>query len=140
MDDAERLVFIREETRFEVGLLHDRINALISAEAFLTIAYTMAMTSDHRGAIFSMLVAPMLAVVGLLLAVLAWPGVDASFKIIVEWNSRQVQVMQENPLLTDTMWRPSVLGKNNLRVDPDQRTSMLFPERFPPCSASRGRS
>ena len=37
VDDVRRLAFLREETRFEIGLLHDRINALISAEAFLTI-------------------------------------------------------------------------------------------------------
>ncbi len=30
-----RLSLIREEMRFEVGILHDRINALISTEAFL---------------------------------------------------------------------------------------------------------
>ena len=27
--DAERLALVREETRFELGLLHDRVNALL---------------------------------------------------------------------------------------------------------------
>lgn len=132
-DDARRLAFIREETRFEIGLLHDRVNALINAEAFLAIAFTMAMSSTGApwGALFSMLVAPTLSVVGLLLAVLAWPGVDASFRIILEWNARQLQVMRENPQLIEAMWRPHVLGKGGSRADPDQRRTMLFARVVP---------
>lgn len=44
---ARQLAFIREETRFEVGLLHERVNALIAAEAFLTIAFTTAMSNSN---------------------------------------------------------------------------------------------
>ena len=36
---------MRVETRSELGLLHERVNALLAAEAFLTIAYTAAMSS-----------------------------------------------------------------------------------------------
>ena len=132
VDSVQRLKFIREETRFEIGLLHDRINALISAEAFLTIAFTMAISNTNArwGSTFSILVAPMLSSVGLTLAVLAWPGVDASFKIIVEWNLRQMQLMRENPVLIDTMWREYVLHNRN--ADPDQRKTMLFTRAVPP--------
>jgi hypothetical protein len=72
-DYARRLAFIREETRFEVGPLHDRISALISAEAFLTIAFTMAMSNTNArwGSSFSILVAPILSLLGLILAVVA---------------------------------------------------------------------
>ncbi len=131
--NVRRLAFIREETRFEIGLLHDRINALISAEAFLTIAFTMAMsnTNTHWGTLFSTLVAPILSLLGLILAALAWPGVDASFKIIYEWSSRQRQFMDENPLVTDLMWRLDVLGKGNRRADPDTRNTMLFARAVP---------
>jgi hypothetical protein len=133
VDDVRRLAFIREETRFEIGLLHDRINALISAEAFLTIAFTMAMSNSnaHWGTTFTILVPPILSVVGLILAGLAWPGVDASFKIILEWNARQVHLMQENAHLTDVMWRLDVLGRGNHRADPDQRNTMLFARAVP---------
>ena len=91
----------------------------------------MSNTSAPWSALFALLVAPTLSVVGLLLAVLAWPGVDASFKIILEWNARQLQVMGENPRLTEAMWRPHVLGKGGQRVDPDQRRSMLFARVVP---------
>ena len=75
--DIRRLTFIREETRFELGVMHDRINTLISAEAFLTIAFTMAMgnAGGHAGPVFKML-APLLSLIGLILAGLAWPGID----------------------------------------------------------------
>lgn len=128
-DDVRRLAFIREETRFEIALLHERVNALIGAEAFLTIAFTAAMSNTNArwGLAFSVLVAPLLSVVGLLLAVLAWPGVDASFKIILRWNARQVQLMRESPGLAEAMWRPHVGGEG----DPDQRSSMLFARAVP---------
>ena len=46
-DGGEQLAFIRQETRFEIGLLHERVNALVAAEAFLTIAFT-AVSSIER--------------------------------------------------------------------------------------------
>ncbi len=133
VDDVRRLAFIREETRFEIGLLHDRINALISAEAFLTISFTMAMGSTNArwGSAFPVIVAPMLSLLGLALAMLSWPGVTASFKIIVEWNVRQRALMHGNSPLIDSMWRLDVPGRDNLRADPDQRHTMLFARMVP---------
>lgn len=133
VDSARRFAFMREETRFEIGLLHDRINALISVEAFLTISFTMAISnsSARLGATFATVIAAVLSLVGLVLAVFAWPGVDASFKIINEWSSRQRQFMRDNPVLTDVMWRPDVLGKGNLRADPDTRRTMFFARAVP---------
>ena len=127
--DIRRLAFIREETRFEIVLLHERVNALIGAEAFLTIAFTAAMSNTNArwGMAFSIVVAPMLSVVGLILAVLSWPGVDASFNIILEWNARQLQAMRDNPNLAEAMWRPHVRGRN----DPDQRSTLLFARAVP---------
>jgi hypothetical protein len=106
---------------------------LISAEAFLTIAYTMAMSNSnaHWGMAFSMLVPPILALVGLVLAVLAWPGVDSSFKIIVEWNVRQIELMQANPAMTDAMWRLDARGRGSRRANPDRGLSMLFARTVP---------
>ena len=132
-DDIRLFVFMREETRFEIGLLHERINALISAEAFLTIAFTMSLTNSNArfGPALSLLVPPILSLVGLILAVLAWPGVDASFKIIVEWNVRQQQVMNEKPALTDAMWRMDVLGRRNPSALPESGLSLVFARAVP---------
>ena len=67
----QQLAFIRDEIRFEIGLLHDRVNALLAAEAFLTIAYTAAMSDGTPwGPTFSRIVSPILALLGLSLALL----------------------------------------------------------------------
>ncbi len=133
IDYVRRLAFIREETRFEIGLLHDRINALISAEAFLTIAFTMAMSNSntHWGATFSTLVPPILSLLGFVLAVLAWPGVDSSYKILVEWNVQQLALMHGNPRMTEVMWRVDALGSGSHRTNPDRGLSMLFARAVP---------
>ena len=133
VDIARRFIFLREETRFEIGLLHDRINALISAQAFLTIAFTMALSNsnDRWGETFTRIVPPVLSLVGLVLAIFAWPGIDASFKIIIEWTTRQRQFMRENPLITDLMWRLEVPGKGMVRADPDTRRTMFFARAVP---------
>jgi len=51
--DADRLALVRAEIRFEIDLLHQRVNALIAAEAFLTIAYTAAMSNGATWAYLS---------------------------------------------------------------------------------------
>jgi hypothetical protein len=133
VDYVRRLTFMREETRFEIGLLNDRVNALISAEAFLTIAFTMAMSNSnpHWGAAFSTLVPPILSLLGFILAILAWPGVAASYKIIVEWNVYQIALMHENPAMTDALWRVDALGRGSRPEVPERGLSMLFARAAP---------
>jgi hypothetical protein len=137
VDIAGRFIFLREETRFEIGLLHDRINALISAEAFLTIAFTMAMSNsnDRWGQTFTRTVPPVLSLVGLILAIFAWPGIDASFKIIIEWSARQRELMRDHPGITNSMWRLEVPGRGAVRADPDTRRTMFFARAVPPVFA-----
>jgi hypothetical protein len=120
-DPAERLAFIRGELRFELGLLHDRVNALVAAEAFLTIAYTTAMSNGARwGAVFSAIVSPILAVLGLLLALLAWPGVATTVRLVLGWTAGQDEVLRSGASLS------AVSGLPGRSADVDQRRSMLF--------------
>lgn len=94
MADEARLAAVRDETRFELGLLHERVNALLAAEAFLTIAYTAAMSNGAAwGRQFAASAAPALAVLGLLLALLALPGVAATSRIVLTQTA-----LQENSL------------------------------------------
>ena len=120
-DGAERLAFVRAELRFELGLLHDRVNALVAAEAFLTIAYTAAMSNGARwGAVFSEVVSPILATLGLLLALLAWPGVATTVRLVLGWTARQRELLERNPSLSALSALP---GRSPVL---DQRRSMLF--------------
>ncbi len=47
---------------------------------------------------------PVLSVLGLLLAVLARPGIKATADIITTWNARQLDVLERHPALSATMW------------------------------------
>jgi hypothetical protein len=122
--DAERLALVREETRFEIGLLHDRVNALLAAEAFLTIAFTGAMSNGAVwGRAFAGVAAPLLALLGLLLALLALSGVRATVRIILTQTALQGELAGRLPGLVDAGYhglsgRPSIVA--------DQRRSLLF--------------
>lgn len=123
----QRLAVMRDETRFEIGLLHDRVNALLAAEAFLTIAYTAAMSNGTKwGPSFSLIVSPILSVLGLLLALLAWPGIDATVRIVLVWTARQRQLLNDHPSLSNTVHGLAATGRRQDRVHRDQQRSMLF--------------
>ena len=67
-----------------------------------------------------------LSVLGLLLALLAWPGIQATAGLILSWNARQLDLVERNPALSATMWGLAVRGPGDRRVGPDQWRSMLF--------------
>lgn len=121
--DAARLAAVRDETRSELGLLHDRVNALLAAEAFLTIAYTAAMSNGTAwGPTFAAVGAPVLAVLGLLLAVLALPGVATTTRIVLAQTALQDELFARLAGASDAYHgrpgRPPAVA--------DQRRGMLF--------------
>lgn len=127
--DSDRLAFVRAEIRFELDLLHQRVNALLAAEAFLTIAYTSAMSSGAAwGRSFAMIAAPLLSVLGLLLALLVIPGVRATVHIVLIQTARQEQLVEGLPGSAlagyyGVAGRPPALA--------DQRRSLLFFQAVP---------
>lgn len=123
----QELAFMRDEIRFELGLLHERVNALVTAEAFLTIAYTAAMSnSTPWGAAFSELVGPILSGLGLVLAVLVWPAVNRTIKIILAWSARRTALLGRHPELRVQHWKPDAHGSAERRASSDNWRSMLF--------------
>jgi len=131
-EQMKRVSAIREEMRFEISVFHDRINALISAEAFLLISFTMALSYANAGPAGKFFwITPALSVIGFTLAVLAWPGVNTSYKIIVEWNLLFVDVLNEAHASSTLKWRPSVFVQGDRRIQLDHRRSMLF-SRYAP--------
>ena len=129
---AKRALAIREEMKFEVGIMHDRINTLVSAEAFLTISFTLSLTyvNDQWSGRFFW-IAPLLALIGFLLAVLAWPGVSRSFAIIAEWNVLLIEAMDEARAEPRSVWRPSSGIIGAAREQSGHLRAMLF-TRFVP--------
>lgn len=130
--EARRVQAIRDEMKFEIGILHDRVNALVSAEAFLIISFTMALAYSGEGPSGRFFpVAPLLAAVGFLLAVLAWPGVNRGVAIVVEWNLLLIEALKGARADPGFVWRPSVDVAGDARTQAWHRNSMLF-ARFVP--------
>ena len=128
----KQVLAIREEMKFEIGILHNRVNSLVSAEAFLIISFTMSLPySNERWSGRFFWIAPLLALVGFLLAVLAWPGVNRSFKIVVEWNTLLIEALNEARKEPHFVWRPSVTVVGHARTQNYHRRGMLF-SRFVP--------
>ena len=126
MDDVEQLAFVRAQLRDELRLLHERVNALLAAEAFLTIAYTAAMSNGAPwGAQFAAVVAPVLSVLGLVLAVLVWPGVATTVQLVLAWTRDQEELLDRRARLPDSAGRPVWRrgGSSPVRA---QRRSLLF--------------
>ena len=131
---ARRVQAIREEMKFELGVLHDRVNALVSAEAFLIISFTMSLAySNDRWSSRFFLIAPVLASIGFLLAILAWPGVKRGVEIVVEWNELLIQALSEARKDSHFVWRPSVDVLGAVRTQDLHRKGMLF-TRFVPAA------
>ena len=129
---ARRVDAIREEMKFEIGILHDRVNALVSAEAFLIISFTMSLAYSGEGPSGRFFpVAPLLAAIGFLLAVLAWPGVNRGVAIVVEWNLLLIEALKGARADPGFVWRPSVDVAGDARTQAWHRNSMLF-ARFVP--------
>lgn len=127
MDDGERLALIRAELRLELSLLHDRVNALLAAEAFLTIAYTAAMSNGAPwGARFSAAVSPILSLLGLLLALFAWPGVAGTVKLVLAWTADQVELLNRDAALASGTSRFPTSRTDTGQIMLSQRRSMLF--------------
>lgn len=124
MADEARLEAVRDAIRFELGLLHERVNALLTAEAFLTIAYTAAMSNGAVwGRQFAAVAAPILAVLGLLLAVLALPGVTATARIVLAETALEEQLVARLP---DSALGGIYTAAGRSSVHTNQRRSLLF--------------
>ena len=128
---ARRVLAIREEMKFELGVLHDRVNALVSAEAFLTISFTMSLAYSGEGLSGRFLIAPALALVGFLLAVLAWPGVRSGVEIIVEWNQLLIVTLDEARKDPRFVWRASDAVSGNVKTHGQHRKALLFARLVP---------
>ena len=131
-EHRRRIATIRDEMRLEIGVFHDRVNALISAEAFLLISFTMALTYAGAGPGTTLFwIGPTLSVIGFSLAALAWPGMLVSYRIIVEWNVLFVDVLNAARATATVEWRPSVFVDGDRRIHADHRRGMLFARLVP---------
>ena len=131
-DHLKRLSTIRDEMRFELRVFHDRVNALISAEAFLLISFTMSLAYAGAGPTAKFYwITPALSIVGFTLAVLAWPGLNTGYRIVVEWNLLFMDALNEAHASSALRWRPSVFVAGDRRTQAAHRRGMLFSRHVP---------
>ena len=95
---ADQLSYARAEIRAEIGLLNDRLNALMSSQSFLVIAYASTLSSgygDFRSP-FILILPPFLAVLGAALVLEARPSLRAALQAITEWRQREAALVNSS--------------------------------------------
>ena len=98
---TSELDHIRGEIRAEISLLNNRLNALISSQSFLVIAYGTSLSAgyDNWNGLFTITLPPLFAVLGLVLVLEARPGIEAAQEAIGHWRRRENHLIDSWPEL-----------------------------------------
>jgi hypothetical protein len=128
----ERLDFYRREIHHESSLLSNRTNAYLSAQSFLVIAYasSMANLNDKWGGLFTLVVPVLLALLGVVSSLHAWPGIKASSDIIDHWQLKQMNLLRSDPAM-GFIYDESPLFSETETHRETHRKSLLFSLRSP---------
>lgn len=101
MTETAQIDHIRGEIRAEIALLNSRLNALLSSQSFLVIAYGSALGAgygDWHG-LFTVTLPPFLALFGFVLVLEARPGIAAAQEAIAQWRHREATLLDRQPEL-----------------------------------------
>lgn len=128
---TSELDHIRQEIRAEINLLNSRLNALISSQSFLVIAYGTSLSAGYGNwnGLFTITLPPLFAVLGLLLVLEARPGIGAAHEAIGHWRRREDHLIESWPEL-----RPYTLAtdeQSRRRMELRQHAGGLFSVRAP---------
>ncbi|MBP5942896.1 MULTISPECIES: hypothetical protein [Pseudomonas] len=128
----ERLDFYRREIQYETSILANRTDAYLAAQSFLVIAFASCMSNlnPEWGKLFTLVVPPFLALLGLLSSLNAWPGIRAAYDIIDHWHFKQSNLLQSEPLM-GLAYDESPLFSEMESSHKGYRKSLLFSVRTP---------
>ena len=128
----ERLDFYRREIQYETSILANRTDAYLAAQSFLVIAFAscMANLNPEWGKLFTLVVPPFLALLGLLSSLNAWPGIRAAYDIIDHWHFKQSHLLHSEPLM-GLAYDESPLFCEAETSQAGHRKSLLFSLRTP---------
>ncbi|MCU1723136.1 MULTISPECIES: hypothetical protein [unclassified Pseudomonas] len=128
----ERLDFYRREIQYETSILANRTDAYLAAQSFLVIAFvsSMANLNPEWGKMFTMVVPPFLALLGVLSSLNAWPGIHAAYRIIDHWQVKQSHLLHSDPLM-GLAYDESPLFSEAETSRAGHRKSLLFSLRTP---------
>lgn len=92
---SDLLKFYRSEIKFQNDLLSSRLNSLLTSQSFLLIAYATAMSGlvGSWQEPFTLLFPPVLAAIGLVLSLQAWPGIRAGYAVIAMWHQKERELL-----------------------------------------------
>lgn len=78
------LTFYCQEIHFKSNLVGGRVNALLSSQSFLVIAYgtTMVASIDRWENASATILTPALALLGVVMTLLAWPGIRGAKDVL----------------------------------------------------------
>ncbi|RZL28980.1 MAG: hypothetical protein EOP64_02680 [Sphingomonas sp.] len=93
----------RTEVQHEMSLMLARLNALLTSQSFLVIAYasSMAIANGHWSQPLAMLLPPFLALLGFVLAVEGRIGIVAARRALGRWQHRLDDLVGSNASLID---------------------------------------
>ncbi|WP_175650859.1 hypothetical protein [Pseudomonas sp. Marseille-P9899] len=128
----ERTDFYRREIQYETSILANRTDAYLAAQSFLVIAFvsSMANLNPEWGKMFTMVVPPFLALLGVLSSLNAWPGIHAAYRIIDHWQVKQSHLLHSDPLM-GLAYDESPLFSEAETSRAGHRKSLLFSLRTP---------
>ena len=128
----ERLDFYRREIQYETSILANRTDAYLAAQSFLVIAFAscMANLNPEWGKLFTLVVPPFLALLGLLSSLNAWPGIRAAYDIIDHWHFKQSELLRSEPVM-GMAYDESPLFSEMESSHKGYRKSLLFSMRAP---------
>jgi hypothetical protein len=128
----ERLDFYRREIQYETSILANRTDAYLAAQSFLVIAFAscMANLNPEWGKLFTLLVPPFLALLGVLSSLNAWPGIRAAYDIIDHWYFKQSELLRSEPIM-GMAYDESPLFCERESTHKGYRKALLFSVRTP---------
>lgn len=128
---TNELDHIRGEIRAEINLLNSRLNALISSQSFLVIAYGASLGAGYGdwNGLFTLTLPPLFALLGLILVLEARPGLFAAHEAIGHWRHRENQLINDYPELH--RFTLATDEKSRQRMELRQHAGGLFSIRAP---------
>lgn len=128
----DRLDFYRREIQYETSLLSNRTNAYLTAQSFLVIAFasSMANLNPEWGELFTLVVPTLMAILGILSSLHAWPGFRASWVIIDHWHFKQSHLLRSDQVM-GKVYDDFPLFNEKESSQKGYRKSLMFSMRTP---------
>jgi len=131
MIDRTDLDHARGEIRAEIELLNSRLNALISSQSFLVIAYgsSLGAVHDDWANPFILILPPILAILGFVLVLEARPGILAAHEAMAHWRAREEGLIDQHPELTRFTLATDAAERERMHLR--QHAGSMFSTRVP---------